>query len=120
MKDFLEAQMVGDPVFNDASYEICALATHSGQDMTAATFCRRWMEGYSIPVIPPFGWPGADPKVAARIARFLLEDGDVRDACRILRTSELQPESFRTDPALKALRKRIASGKARLRIQTCN
>jgi tetratricopeptide (TPR) repeat protein len=84
------------------SVRLCDLELEMQLDFEAVEDCR-W--AFDLNTFPVF----ADPSPAAKIGKFLLDDGDLKGSCRIafpfMRDKSMQ--AYLDDPDIKALQKRV-------------
>lgn len=96
-----------------ASIRLCDLEIDRGLDYSAVEHCRQAFASNFHPVL-------SDPEMAAKIGSYLLDDGDLKNACRIaLPFSSLPPGALEPDtamraylnhPKIKALQQRVKGG----------
>lgn len=96
-----------------ASVRLCDLEIDLGFDCAAVEHCRQAFDSNTWSVL-------SDPELAAKIGTYLLEDGDLKSACRIaLPYAALPPGAVEPDramqaylhhPKIKALQQRVTGG----------
>ncbi len=96
-----------------ASIGLCDLEIDLGFDFSAVEHCRQAFDSNSFSIL-------SDPELAAKIGNYLLEDGDLKGACRIaLPFAALPPGAFEPDramqaylnhPKMKTLQQRVTGG----------
>lgn len=85
-----------------SSLALCALEVEMQLDYSATENCRRVFDFNTYPIL-------VDAERAAKIGEYLLEDGDLKGACRIALpfAPDTNMRVYLTHPKIKALRKRV-------------
>lgn len=96
-----------------SSVRLCELEIDLGLDYSAVEHCRQAFDSNAWSIL-------SDPEMAAKIGTYLLEDGDLKGACRIaLPYASLPPTAFEPNravqaylnhPKIKTLQQRVKGG----------
>lgn len=97
-----EYSVLISPLREFGSLALCELEVDMQLDYNATRDCRRVFDFNAYPIL-------ADAERAAKIGEYLLEDGDLKGACRIARPflSNANMRAYLTHPKIKALQKRV-------------
>ncbi|MBI1210964.1 MAG: hypothetical protein GC190_05840 [Alphaproteobacteria bacterium] len=96
------------------SLELCLLEVETNDDWSAVEHCRLTFDLNTIPIL-------SDPARAAKVGEFLLNDGDLKGACRIafpfMPDNRMRP--YLGSEPIKALQKRVKLAMDALQMTDC-